>query len=382
MAQRTLYDEIYNEYTTYIREEYDDCKTRLNTAKLICRIIENRGYYLYKDCENYFKDCDDHNVQTLKQLGIMVGDGNKNFFPDNQISEYELGITLRRTVDYLNNEKKLLSSDNNANQGFVYENDDYYYYTAPVSGYPQFQYGFYSYNRETQEIMKIDNCSVHNIQEYDGKIYYTDSHYEVKCLNENIVTDVGIQCWSDMCIYDGYIYGCFNPKEYKLYRYNLLTGDNEVLSETICKKISMDENCLYFMDKNNLLKMIVGEWKPKLIIKDVTCFSISKDYIYYSTIDSLYKLNKSTGETEMLMTGYGIEKITVYNNNIYCIVNDIVSEDDRNVVRPFLAVVKNGDLKKILDEPIKYFVVGNGYIYYTYNNDLNCLSIRQDDDSE
>ena len=363
---------ITEDYDLIIQEKYGNNQSRLNVAKTICEIIEDRGYSLYKNCETYFTDCDDSDVQALRTLGIIVGNGDKTFSPYNQITQQELETVLKRTNEYLDNDKKLLYSDNNSEKGFVCETDEYYYYTAPVEGFPIFQYGFYSYNKNTGEKNLLSSMSVNRICEYNGRIYYENSNGNVAYMEDNTVYNVGIECY-DMCIYDGYIYGCYDPETGYLSRYNIYTRDIETLGNLVFYgKTVMDKNELYHLQdgEDKLLKMTVGEWVPEVVLESVKSFSVTEDYIYYSTEDSLFKLNKASGETEKILSGYEIVGITVCDGEVYCKFYGGAENGGGYYNETFLGIIRDGNLEKVVDEHVLNFIVNNGRVYTTSNNAL------------
>ncbi|MBR5517685.1 MAG: S-layer homology domain-containing protein [Clostridia bacterium] len=372
------YGNVTEDYNLIIQEKYGNNQSRLNVAKAICEIIEERGYSLYKNCETYFTDCDDPDVQALRSLGIIVGNGDKTFSPYNQITQTELETVLKRTDEYLDNDKKLLYSDNNFEKGFVCETDEYFYYTAPVEGFPMFHYGFYSYDKNTGEKIRLGSMSVNSICEYNGRVYYEGGN--VTYIEDNAVYDMGIKCY-DMCIYDGYIYGCYDPETGCLSRYNIYTRDMENLGNFVFYgKPVMDKNELYHLqtDEDKLLKMTIGEWVPEVVLEGVKSFSIAKDYIYYSTEDSLFKLDKSSGETEKLLSGYEIVGITVYDGEVYCKFYGGTENVGGYYNETFLGIIRDGKLEKVVDEHVLNFIVNNGRIYISSNNALGYLKLDEE----
>lgn len=137
----------------------------------------------------------------------------------------------------------------------------------------------------------------------------------------------------------------------------------------------VEENGIYFiniMDSIRLYRMgLNGKNIIKVLDENLTSFEIADGWIYYSTLNGLYKI-KTDGSSTTLLTDDKVIGLSVTGNQI--LYNAICERDDGKIVKDtyhslYKINVDGTSKSKFCDEMISDFTNSGDWVYYTVSSE-------------
>ncbi len=308
-----LYNLTYNDidYPIFIKKKYT--KKRKLIKEININSLENEICLNFNLDETYNLCSKDNNLVSINTLSKSYLDKfNITLKENSKISTYEKIDIYDNTLNYylwnykgfinINKDNKILELFNNDNYDnpLTYENGKYLVFPDYDSKY--YFRKIYVYNTEEEKLESKEfnydiSYDTYYLGEVENKLYFIDKknknefYLDLKNLKYELVgnTKKGFQI--------------YNGKTFEKTTVNkVIASETTFYKESYPVNYSLEENTLYQIIDNKKIK--VSTLNVDKIIK------ISKDAVYYLVDDTLYKYNKESNETKLL-----INKDWSFNNN-------------------------------------------------------------------